>query len=285
MPFKVNLLIKSTFGPGWSESYYANSGDIAAAKQKTNALITARTKIMQSPRGINGYDLHAYRVSDVDNAKDGELVTSLGNLVSYWKPPAGSTNPGLELAEDPFTALNIRLQAGSDHFRNMKLKGFPDGAINATVATMDQDFLSAVGSFLDFLVRNDWAMQALDVDPVTNPKLRFQLVTFTEDFITFTTDVHGMAKNDRFKIYSDDKCDRLNGKSFVVHNVPNNQSIEVLNPWRKTFEDASSPGFFRQVVYLYPTFTKGTIVRVGQAKVGRPFGLPVGRRPNRCKAV
>jgi hypothetical protein len=243
---------------GWSESWY-NDNSFLNTETYLAELVASRAPLM-SP-----------------------TATIIGSRVSQVSPPGVSrartiTFPGSSAlaADNPYQSLLTTVQAGGNEHRKFMLRGLPDARNAAGLYVPQTLYDSALSVFFGKLASRVFRIRIIDTD---NPLVALVGIT-TAGVMTVTADQVWTA-GQRIKLYRTNTTTGKNVSQVFTLGTPTSARVFPLIGWLDG--DVVTKGYVRLYVFAYPQIT-GWIntFATRSRRVGRPFGLPVGRRRARA---
>lgn len=261
---KTVFEFQDTQGHGWSETWFSSKGTQQQAIDAATAFIPATLGI----RGSNT-SLTYIRCSSDDSKRDA--------LVYSVPPGIGQAPGGASVANDiSNTALIIRLTAGPSINRTLFLRGIPDKIIaNAGQVAPDAPWGIAATAWslgiqtAGFTIRSrDYTTPLIPITAIAalNPPNQIQITTVAP---------HGLAIGQPVLIRGVKPSGYISGFSRV-YATPTNGTFVILT--NKILPFFTSFGAAGPVVYQNTAITAIQIMRAGERKSGRVFGVPLGRR-------
>jgi hypothetical protein len=252
--FRVSIMMRQDRA-GWSESFYTDTSDQAAALTRIQAAGIFRRALLSTDAAIIGYRSQA--------------VTGLGaSLLAFVDEPATLT-----YAEDtPYQSLLAKLRTTDGLERTYLMRGLPDLQAKVGLFAPEPAYATALANWATHLSNGTWQVRRVDR---TQPKIRVASIDGTG--LVSTIGAHGLNVGHRLTfLRTRDSLGNAVTGNFSVVSTPTTQSL-VVNPW--TSGRLVTTGTLRRTEYLYPIINQmRTDNRVVSRRVGRPFGSPVGRR-------
>lgn len=270
--FKIDIFFKSG-DSGWSETWYDQAPSFQTAFNDAQTLASGRCKLLASDA-----DIINTRVSDVTIIGDSEV--SPGNTNLKFVPAT--------IGDPPFVAAECRGEGTQLYRRAFHIQGIPAGVAKPTTVaqtTLSNQWKLALAQFLGTVVTNSTSTRgpAMRVHLRGSDNLAKNIAKFTVTAtgydVTFVTGVPvGIVPGDQLQIYNIREFPTLAGRWFVSAVAGLVVSIVYPNPVNFTFKGKA---YGRRVVLSYVPFTNIFFEKFDRGRVGRPFGVPVGRRKRR----
>ena len=239
---------------GWSESFYLDASSEGAVRPVMNALASRRLACANL-----AVTVPYIRIED---------ITLPGTARLFNPNLARASNRN---SDTPWQSLLVRLQASDGSRRMYLLRGLPDEiAVNGAYQP-DPDFRAAIDQFLGRLSSTGCRLKVIKksnlFQPISNISNAGQVTTIG---------AHGLNVGSiiKFDHTHDDNGVLVSGLWTVNADVSSN--VFGIASWPGT--RTASAGKFRKQEADYPLITATDVRRIGKRNVGRPFGLPLGRR-------
>jgi hypothetical protein len=247
---------------GWSESYHTGLDPTIFAFPSLIGQLMAYRQAMLS----NKVQIVDVRVSDDLLFRDIGYVTSL--------TPAQGVLVGRTAA--PTTALLLRMYGGPPpyrYFRNLFLRGLPSTVVDGRAYTGATNliFNAAVNAFAFFLTGGLFSIKVKDITPPLSEIVSSDAVG---NIVTLSP-VAGIALLSHVQIYGVPRS-FLKRRAYRVGVLTDPQHFNLF-PWGG--QVLHNVGKIRVSADTLVPLTKVSIERITERRVGRPFGVPVGRRP------
>jgi len=241
---------------GASESYYIEASTIPDVT--FGVLCTARARLLPNSSSIVGMRFQS--VSPV-----------AGSVANDETRPPGS---GL-VQDNPQQALKIRMGGiGVTNSKSLILRMVPD--VRAAFGEYDPSgpFNTNLQSFLALLRSTPWRMRVKDLT-----QARADIVSITDDGIVTTATAFDPTTTGQVTILrSLDANRKKRGGDFKVRDVTNSTTFRI---WNWPYGDTTN-GVVRKLLITYPAYgLQLSSPRLTTRKVGRPFGLYVGKAGTR----
>lgn len=276
--YKITTLMEQ--GPyGWSEVFYANTANAAAAlTAATNPnLLNARRKLFGKPTFPQPSwfpQIVAVRANNIALQTDVALVQipPATPVIAPNQPETSAANPNLCLL------LKYRSVDGSGNVyqRNGYLRGIPDA-----ISQYGGQYIP-VGSFAADL--SAWFAQliasglGLALPSKTNLRYRnLTMVNAAPNILVTTAVNHNFVTNDRVSITRVIPSGVISGDYFV--SVVNATQFLILN--RQLPAAITDAGYSQKLVPTFLTISEAQPTRITRRGTGRPFFSPRGRRSAR----
>lgn len=259
--YKVNVFFKLDI-QGWSETFYVEAADHATARSRFDDCLRKRMALIAEPT-----EPVAIRVSDDAFPRDSILEPiRIADYPRYDKT---------FLADEPWAALVVRLEATPLYWRHLMMRGIPDrlagkeGDIDLPPA-----WRTKLNAFLTQLVTDQIRLKVLDRSG-SNPTKAVFLATLDAGFSKITSLVpHGLALGDRVAFYSRPRVSPHQTRVRAVADA-NTFTVDAVYDSAGLINNRAT---FRKVSYMYVAITGGQRRYVGHRDTGRPFGQLRGAR-------
>jgi hypothetical protein len=242
---------------GWSESFYQDALSPDLALSNLRDLQSARLGC------ANGSTTGTFvRVEDI--AQPGVAFLSEVNL----------SPKNLNAADTPWQSLLVRLVATEGSRRMYLMRGVPDNVIIGGEFLTNPEYTSKLAVFFNQLIVFKYKLKVIKK---SNPILNLDSVSST-GLVTTIAD-HGIAANDvvRFLRTYTSLGTLLTG-DYRVLSAPTTKTLQLVNWVGGT---TVTTGKIRKFEWDYPDIISRGLRRAAKRNVGRPFGLPLGRRRRR----
>jgi hypothetical protein len=241
---------------GWSETYYSVFTSLDSALARVERLTDLRVNLMPETVQIT-----YQRVSDDAVFRDA-FVDALAK---------NGTFPDADGSDAAFVSLLVRLSSGNQTKRSLFLRGIPDTLIVNGLFQPSATWLNAWRAFSNEL-KSAWAISGY------NPLVSPASVLFITDAGGVTTlGAHGLSVGQTCR-FRNVRCEpTTSGKTFIVTTVINPTAFTVAG-W------APRPAIQQAKAQVFPNFKvllnidSARYERIVSRRVGRPFGLSLGRR-------
>lgn len=243
---------------GWSESWYSNL-DIDSANALANEFATVRRFLLSNDASMLGH-----RVSQVD-------PIGLSYVVRYQNFAGQAA-----LQVDPaYSSLILRVFTASTHRRNHLLRGLPDARCVNGAYEGSSAYDAAITAYFDFLKTRDLRMKTVNFG---NALLPIKSIDGTGK-MTLVPGTEGVAAQ-KWQLYKTRATDHTNVSGIYTISGEALPATGTLLNWPAGLVVTKGQARLYTVSYERITSTYNTR-RVVSRRVGRPFGLPVGRRRSR----
>jgi hypothetical protein len=268
---------------GWSETFFKVADDLQAVLEDAVRMAVNRIRLC----GTN-VELDYVRVSDDDIRRDSlvaqpnltaQLKKSVRDVLDVGgegaKPKEQKINVAApDPADQPYSAILLRMEAGPLYRRPMYLRGCPDSIIvNPPGPVQPKEWGDMFRRWVEFLKGNAWGFKVLNRD-VGNPA---KPITASPGVAPFqlTVAAHGLVQGQRVTV------EDIKGEGAVPHGA---FTIDVVDP--NTIRLRGTTGAFtydrggtvRLRVYKVATISSIIIRGETTRRTGRPFDSPRGRR-------
>lgn len=262
--FKTVIYFKSDLA-GWSETYYQERDTITAAHTASDGLAVLRGALLGNTDTV---EIQAVRTVNIADAAQLRLKIYPGNPGK----PADITDVDM-----PWTGVVARFMSSSGRRRLTTIRGVPDDLIVAPfhLPVPGGAWRNAFDSFCQALKNNNWRMQVLrrTANPLKNivdivPNLLGRLVVHAN--------AHGLVEGDIISTYRI-KTDPpgISGRFKIL---PGEDADHFILPQFDIRELGFTSGQYRKLLYDYEAIVDCQLEGKGSRRVGRPFGVPRGRR-------
>lgn len=258
---------------GWSETYHAY-GDFPVLrdlKPWAESLGRARAGLLKSPAAIT-----AYRLSYSDTWRDAIMT----NLQPFsWEGPVINT---------AFTVMGIgasllcRAESGIFNRRSFYLAGAPAFCGNGQKYTPSAQFETRFDLFKVEL-QEKWGWLATGNDPITYPQKT--ITGYNAGTSAWTIGAHGFVVGDTVLIHGVTTMTKKFNATGKVLTVVDANNVILTTPAPNNLLLPMTGWARKQVKIVVPYTDRTEVVRVTSRKRGRPFDVPVGRRPTRRVSI
>jgi len=264
---------------GYSFSLYLVTPDLSTALPKAKRLAGLYMRLMGE-----GVEMPFFRVSDVAVTGDslfleeGIITVSPGGTVT--QPGWAGAKAWLSDAPDfGTTAILVTFVADASSKGRMYMRLIPDGLIAYPSGyTSDPNWDKGFRDLEKEIVTQGWAMKSTASNAV-NPVHKINQFTkpLAPDNVTITTHTtHGILAGERLRVGKVQGGSGLNG-TWKALTVPTPLSITLEASQGADITGAMN-GEVRKLTTGYTAIQSLIIRGVTGRKIGRPFGVPVGRR-------
>lgn len=288
---------------GWSETWWYPQGKGTLYYQEVEALTEARVAMLGA-----SHNLLAVRMTEEGAGRftrlllAGKKTTVDNGLLNFILPSRGKedgTGGDVEGAADQVrAALQVEVVKGGQRLGLRYLAGIPDDISLTEPQTMNTDFLKKwwrqFAIWRTELITSGWAIKSLDkgvgfpLIPVVTYRLRTAAPSVLGVVMSSTatwTHVQGQKVALQGVRMTRRGLKSPNG-TWVIDGVEVDEGLAQRTVWLRGTEGFEPDTFLtlgkvRGVAYSYQLPTWLEPHRVGIHKRGKPFGSPVGRRPNR----
>lgn len=241
---------------GWSESFYSDE-ELLPGQAALTQLAGYRQYVLATGANIVGQ-----RVSKVD-------PPGL-SLVKNLSLAGGS---GLALTT-PYQSLLVDIKTADQSRRKFLIRGIPDARVNLGVYSSTPQYNTILRNYLNWLTSR-WRLRVIKKSNPLIPIVKVEQ-TGAMQLAVGATWVAGQ----KVKLYRTTDTTGENVSFTFVLGQPVNDTNHFLLGWPLGRE--VSKGFVRLLEYDYPVIDDWVNTgRIASRRVGRPFGLPVGRRLRR----
>lgn len=276
--YKVNLFFQQagvfgTAAQGWSETYYTQASSPDVAYNQMVPFITDRCSLLAQPA-----EFQAVRISDVAIKRDSGLFPVFG---------VPSFNPDYQ-ADTAWNAALIHMTSGSIYWRQLYLRGIPDGVFAygdaGDFGTAQEEWLAAWNIVRDKINSLQYPLFLYAIDRVANPQRQILGIAVDDtlpNYLRVTTSVaHGFVDGDEVAFYNTQTIPPLGHKIVRLTTPPiANVFLVAATNSLPTIQPAGSA--VMKITKDFKRIDYATFERVVHRIVGRPFGQQRGRRANR----
>lgn len=242
---------------GWSESIHTTSQDLAGL----SGLALTYANLRMAFSHLETFMTHV-RISDDLVFRD--IILDPINL-----PRKGQFGKAAS-AEAPWTALDLRLQAGPTVTRSLFIRGLPDGQIDSNLPSFTPAFQTVYMQFVNNLLEGPFGIKNKDRTQVKQP-----INTISAGgVVNMTNPIAGLANLDTVQLLGIPRSKQPK-RSFTVINFVDASNF-TLRGW--TGGAVNQQGFLRRVNYIISPIVFAATDFATTRHVGRPFGLQRGRR-------
>lgn len=277
---------------GWSESWY-NPTDATADGARFSALLLMNKRIkLLTP----GWTITSIRIANLDAANN---LTRKGQLVFVPPLTGRGTYPGTKQDEQPYDALEVRIDTEPGNHRSFSMRGIPNEIVNAGARFLNPaaweprfaDWASELNGTAGDFLGNHWAIRVrgtpftfnirnVIILPATNPD-----ASPSHPVVTLNGNL-GLAAGQTITISGVMGMTRINGQ-WIIGSVPvvggAVDPYVVLKAKRRTAVGGvyTTGGTAVTFGYSLAPITNATPGYGTSRRTGRPSGVVRGRRSNR----
>lgn len=279
---KVTWFFKSA-ERGWSETLYREGVEYPAVLKVAEAYAKLRM-------ALTGNTVKMTYIRASDDLRNGDSRVSLNGFINASATVAKNADdgkidnlnivpPALPSACDrPYSAIAVRMEAGTDARRIMYMRGNPDPTITGQPEiTAYKDWIDAFNVWGAHVVEK-WKMKAWDKTDA-NPLVTLASMTNNAGILSATKAGHGLATGTKVQFAGlKGVLKPLNGV-FTVNTI-DNATFEILNaPNLTVFKGAIA---YRVRKPYYPAIDKVEVRGAVSRRTGRPFDSARGRRSSKA---
>jgi len=254
MPIHRVTMFMTQGSAGWSESWYVDA-EIGAAISAIKAQVPLRRALLATGALVVGL-----RASQVD-PPGFSLVETTSNIGSSGLAP-----------DTPFQSLLLRFDTNEGQRRRFQLRGLPDARCVDGVYSPQTTYDLALQTWQQGMVARTFALRVVNL---AHPVVPVASVSTTG--LMTVSGTPGWTAGQTVKLYRTQNTLGQNVSfPFVIASVPTASTFQLIG-WPAG--EIVSKGNARRREYVYREIVDFfNTKRVTSRRVGRPFGLPVGRR-------
>lgn len=257
--FRITLFFE-VGGDGWSESYHSSLQNPTTVV--TQAITLVGLRIQMLPANI---DLTHVRISDDLIFRD--------IYFDFLTLPVNGTYVGVPQLP-PWNALLIKMQGTDARFiRNLFLRGIPTDQVSGQTFTPQKTWLTAYNAYLNYLTGGGFAIKAKDVTQVKQP-IASVSATGVVAMQSAIPGLTGVPPNNLVEILGVKRS--LSPTRVYQLASFTSTSAFSLRGWPNLL--LANQGYFRLQLTVLATVIKVANGGITERRVGRPFGVPRGRR-------